>query len=131
MLDLAMVNAYILFHRINQPDANNTKYQLPNFRSEVANVLCMLQTPYLPKGPGRPRQVDGKENKCTGKKTFLPINDVRYDKVEHFPMFLSRADKKTCKLPGCTSETQIVCRNSNINLCISQKKDCFYDFHHK
>lgn len=131
MLDLAMVNAYIFFHRINKPDANNAKYQLPNFRSEVAYVLCMLQTPSLSKGPGRPRQVAEKEKKYTGKKTFLPPNDVRYDGVEHFPMFLSRAGKKTCKLPGCTSETQIVCRKCNINLCLSQQKDCFYDFHHK
>jgi len=122
MLDLVMVNAYILFHQINKPDANNKKHQLPNFRSKVAYVLCKVQRSSLTNGLGSQRQVENAKS-YIGKKTFLPSNDVRYDGVKHFPIFISRAGKKTCKLPSCTSVTQIVCRKCNTNLSLSQQKD--------
>lgn len=129
LVDVAMVNAYILFKRINITDPNDKKYQLPNFRAEVAQVLCTSQNPTAPKAAGRPRFDSIK--KGTGSKTFMPPPDVRYDGIEHFPKFLDRNGKKTCKFPGCTSETQIICRKCNINLCFSNSKDCFYNFHHK
>ena len=92
MLDLAMVNAYILFKRINKPDDNDRRYQLPNFRAEIASVLCMHQSPSLSKVLGRPRQ--NLQKKCTGQKSFVPPDDLRYDGVGHFPQFLTRTGKK-------------------------------------
>lgn len=128
LIDVAMVNSYILFHRINNPDPNDKQYQLPNFRAQVAQVLCTLKN--VTKGAGRPRAAP--QNKGHGKKTFLPPVEIRFDGVEHFPEFLPRnGGKKTCKNPGCASETQVMCRKCKINLCFSQQKDCFFDFHHK
>lgn len=129
LLDMAMINAYVLFRRINKIDTHARQYQLPNFRAEIAYVLCKQQYSSIPRAPGRPRQTP--QVKFTGRKTYLPPDDVRYDGVGHFANFLPRTGKKRCKFPGCTSETQIECRKCNLNLCFSLQKDCFHKFHHK
>ena len=127
LLDVAMVNAYILFHKINNPDPKEIQYQLPNFRSQVAQVLCTLQG--TSKGRGRPRIPTQQSNSY---KTYFPPADIRFDGIEHFPQFLPREGGKTsCKNTGCTSQTQVKCIKCNIHLCFSQKNNCFYNFHHK
>lgn len=41
MLDVAMVNSYILFHRLHP---NYIKKPLPDYRVEVAELLCTIET---------------------------------------------------------------------------------------
>jgi len=119
MLDLVMVNAYILFHRINKTDANNKKHQLPNFRSKVAYVLCKVQRSSLTNGLGSQRQVENAKS-YIGKKTYVPSNDVSYN-ADHF---ITTWQKKTFKLPGCTSVRRTIHRNAT-QACVSQ------NFRHK
>lgn len=126
MIDMAVVNAYLLHRRIHaQP-----KYiELAVFRSEIADVLCRYQQ----KNPvGRPSQVvkDSEvASSITQKKTYLPPADIRFDKIDHWPEFLDRGGKKTCKLPACKSETQGFCSKCKVNLCLAPGKRCFRMFH--
>lgn len=127
LVDLAMINAYVLFKRINNIDTRNLSYQLPNFRAEVAKAMCIYQAPGQPRPLGRPRIIVAKKAPIP-TRTYLPPSDIRYDGVEHFP---DHVEKKTCKNPGCSSETHVKCRKCNIHLCLQARHNCFYDFHHK
>lgn len=61
MVDLALVNAYVLFKRLHKTDPKSEMYQLPNFRTEVAKVLCTYKAPAEPRLPGRPRIISTKK----------------------------------------------------------------------
>lgn len=130
LLDLAMVNAYVLFKRVHKTDQSSGLYQLPNFRSEVAKVMCTFKAPEAPRPPGRPRIIVTKKAPIP-KRVYLPPTETRYDGVDHFPEMVPRPGKRTCKNPGCKSETQVKCRKCNIHLCLQTNKNCFYEFHHR
>lgn len=55
-----------------------------------------------------------------------------YDDVGHMPDQLDRKiGKRTCKLTGCKSETQMYCLKCKVNLCLSSNKKCFQIYHTK
>lgn len=122
LLDVAMVNAYILYHRLPHPDL----IELPIFRTEIAEAMCTIGPK---KTMGRPStsQMSPRAN----QKMYGPSADVRYDNESHWCAFRDRSGKKTCKLPGCTSETQAYCTECNLNLCNSPSKSCFLTFHQR
>lgn len=130
MVDLTLVNAYVLFKRLHKTDAKSEVYQLPNFRAAVAKVMCTYQAPTAPRLPGRPRIITTKKSSIP-KRAYLPQSDTRFDNVGHFPEIVSREGKRTCKNPGCKSETQARCGKCDVNLCLTANQNCFYDFHHK
>ncbi|XP_055918622.1 piggyBac transposable element-derived protein 4-like [Eupeodes corollae] len=98
LLDVAMVNAYILYHRSNK----EVTIELPNFRSEVAETLCIISTDSK-KPRGRPVS-SPIPPPSKSKKSYFPTSEVRYDNVGHWCIFQDRNGKKTCKQPGCKSE---------------------------
>ncbi|XP_062535158.1 piggyBac transposable element-derived protein 3-like, partial [Armigeres subalbatus] len=104
LLDLAMVDSYVLFKRVHKIDPSSEVYQLPNFRAEVAKAMCTYKAPAAPRPPGRPRIISTKKPSIP-KRAYLPLSDTRYDGTEHFPEILPRSEKRTCKNPGCKSET--------------------------
>lgn len=55
--------------------------------------------------------------------------DLRFDNIDHWCIFLNRTGKRTCKLPGCKSDTQAYCMKCKLNLCNSRVKSCFLTFH--
>lgn len=131
LIDVAMVNAYILYHRQKCAKKRIEKIELPQFRRMVAEVLCSLgENPFKPKR-GRPSSVTPEPVAKVSRKTFLPQDEIRYDGMNHWPEFLDRSGKKTCKQPGCKSETQMFCTKCKLNLCIGNNKTCFVDFHNK
>lgn len=52
LIDVAMVNAYILYHRLH---SEKEKIELPVFRSEVAESLCMAAVAPVKRSLDRPR----------------------------------------------------------------------------
>lgn len=128
MLDVAMVNAYILHNRLHP----KVTKELQDFRIEVAESLCSINA--MKNKVGRPtlealameaQYVPPKKN----TKVYLPTAEVRFDGMDHWCIFLDRTGKRTCKFPGCKSETQAYCTKCNMNLCNSTTKSCFYKFH--
>lgn len=66
-----------------------------------------------------------------GQRVTLPAIEIRYDGINHWSKFLHRTMKKTCKMSGCTSQTQAYCIKCNVHLCCTTGKTCFMDFHTK
>lgn len=129
MLDLAMVNAYILHNRLHP----KVTEELQAFRIEVAESLCSINTknkkgrPLATAAAAAAEYVAPKK----GHKSYIPTADVRFDGMDHWCKFLDRAGKKSCKFPGCKSETQAYCTKCKLNICNSTTKSCFYNFHQR
>ncbi|XP_054083828.1 piggyBac transposable element-derived protein 1-like isoform X1 [Zeugodacus cucurbitae] len=124
MLDVSMVNAYCLYNRLNK---DVLKCKLPDFRSEVAETLCLIGST-KPVKRGRPSSLTPPPK---AKKTYHLSENIRYDQIGHWCKFLDRSGKKMCKFRGCKSETQAFCIKCKINLCNSTAKDCFFKYHNK
>ncbi|XP_055307022.1 piggyBac transposable element-derived protein 1-like, partial [Sitodiplosis mosellana] len=101
LIDVALVNSHFLYQRV----IRESKIELPDFRSQVAEVMCGMGKG-APKRPGRPSTKEEPIPKKTQKRAYLPADEVRFDEVGHWCRFLDRDGKKTCKFPGCKSETQ-------------------------
>lgn len=118
-IDMALVNAYLLFKRVH----GNYSFNLPDFREEVAEAFCHSGGGVR----GRPR-ADVK-NVSRYKRSYNPVSDIRYDNKDHIVDMLDRSMKKTCKYNGCVSSTQIICKKCNVNLCLTPTRKCFHLYH--
>lgn len=127
LIDMSIVNSYLFqrIHGINCKDIYHKK--LPNFRIEVADVLCRYEETNAKRAVGRPHSLSPQVQKL--KKSYDPPDDVRFDGVGHMPDVLSRSGKKVCKLPGCKSETQMYCTKCKLNMCLSNNNKCFQIYH--
>lgn len=124
LIDVSLTNAYILYNRVRV----DGKMELADFRSSIAEALC-----YFANGAkrrvGRPSATLQPLPKKNTTKSYLPVDDVRFDGFNHMITFLDRSGKKMCKNPGCKSDTQAFCTKCKLNLCCSTAKDCFRQFH--
>lgn len=127
LIDVALVNAYILYHRINP----HNKIELPEFRNDIAESLCKAGSASGRRNVGRPSSSKLATKPKPSPKQYFPTQDVRYDQICHWCIFLKRGGKKQCKFSQCKKETQAFCVKCEINLCNSSTSSCFYDFHHK
>lgn len=123
LIDMAMVNAYLLYRRVKVDD----KIDLPTFRSSIAEALCFFASGTISR-VGRPSAIP-KPLPIKPKKPQIPIADVRYDGFNHWCKFVDATGKKMCKNPGCKSRTQSFCTKCQLNLCNTPAKSCFIEFH--
>lgn len=85
-------------------DSNNKYYKkLPDFRIKVSDVLCLFENITPKNAVGRPHSQNPQIHKV--KRSYNPLNDIRFDGVGHIPDILDCSDKKVCKMQGCKSET--------------------------
>ena len=56
----------------------------------------------------------------------LPASVIRYDDVHHWPDFCKK--KLNCGLCK-TGNSQVYCKKCSICPCLSNTRNCFYDFH--
>ncbi|XP_050503041.1 piggyBac transposable element-derived protein 1-like [Diabrotica virgifera virgifera] len=102
LVDMAATNAYFLYRRIQAERSNDSSdidigeeklMDLPDFRDEIAAGLCACQDK---RTVGRPSLVTNASQPSTsqiGRRAQHPVQDVRYDKIDHFTTWVS-ADKK-------------------------------------
>lgn len=146
LLDVATINAYILYHRIEaqkklDPDyvqlQKENLYELPEFRSVLADGLASFGEKRV---VGRPKRGDGTHSPTpppsplppVGRRgSQHPIADVRFDGFDHMPMWMGKDElKKKCK--QCKqSQTKCYCSKCNIHLCCTTEKNCFLQYHTK
>ena len=121
LLDICMVNAWLLFKRANPAIPMTQKA----FRLEVAQVLTNLAN--KKRKSSRP---DIPMPSPRGQNEQHPSNDLRYDGMDHLPVIDGRS---RCKNGTCT-EDKIVnnrsifkCKKCNVHLCLNEKRNCFVD----
>lgn len=135
-IDMAATNAFILSRRAHTErcmDSSNSHakvLQLPQFREEIAAGLVSYQEQQEKRKVGRPSHISssattqqpepGPSSGTIGHKTNHPAADTRYDGLDHFPVWLGKADgRRLCKL--CKkSQTQCMCQKLLLRLSYSQ-----------
>nr|CAI5818578.1 unnamed protein product [Callosobruchus analis] len=64
------------------------------------------------------------------KPTAVPVNDVRYDNLGHWPVHVEGHEQR-CKLETCGGRSRIQCEKCQVPLCLSKSRNCFKKFHYK
>lgn len=124
ILDLAAVNAWLLWKRANKEDM-----PLMEFKLNVAEGLCKAGKSTQRKR-GRPNgNVQGlvEEKKKRGPTAPLPQQDVRLDGLYHFPAVMDK--RQRCKYPRCAAKSVTQCVKCNVALCLAKERNCFMLFH--
>ncbi len=134
LFDMALVNAYLIYKRscnaLHIPAGKQNK--LAQFKYRVAKCL-MFSCKITKKGKrGRPSIEAAEEplrKRITNQGLPLPENDIRFDGLDHLPNCDSV--RHMCKINGCKSRVITKCSKCNVHLCITQKRNCFVEFHTK
>ena len=100
---------------------------LYDFKASVSQSLLKVGT--CKSQVGRKSAIEHEylvKQKCGGRKTVLPPQDVRLDNVGHWPTATVKGPR--CKNPNCDAKPVTKCEKCDVHLCIVAK-DCFKVFH--
>lgn len=133
LVDIAKVNAWILYRRHYQqrqerePSKGGKSKTFLDFSSEIAEGLTRADKINPTSSRGRPAKRRSIEPVARGKKpaVVLPIADVRYDQVGHWPQPISQ--KNRCR--NCEMTCRMKCSKCGVYLCLLEDRNCFKDFH--
>ncbi|XP_072401095.1 uncharacterized protein [Diabrotica undecimpunctata] len=74
LIDVAVINAYLLYHRIH---TKKEKTEFPVFRTQVAESLCLCDMAPVKRPVGRPSSCSPKTTARAPKRAYLPTEDIR------------------------------------------------------
>lgn len=121
LIDICVNNAWLMSRRDHQLLKINEKHPtLKHLRHSIAKSLQLKSRCKR----GRPSNVSKPQVK-RNPKIPKPIEDVRYDCIDHFPIFGARGRCKLCP----KSQTNVTCTKCNVRLCFTEKRNCFLTFH--
>ncbi|CAK1544551.1 unnamed protein product [Leptosia nina] len=87
-LDLAVINSWVMFKKVNNIKGNDQLLNLGTFRLELAETLCKLGLPANGAKRGRPSgstiQRELVMKKFRGPAQAIPLKDVRLDQTCHW-----------------------------------------------
>ena len=121
-LDLAVVNAWLIYRRVMKRINNNRPLRLVDFKEDISEGL--LQAPQPKRG--RPSQSPATSKKR--QRPVTPAQSIRYDSISHLPEYSEK--RLRCKL-CIQGQSRIKCSKCNVGLCITKEKDCFIKYHTK
>ncbi|CAK1551297.1 unnamed protein product [Leptosia nina] len=130
-LDLAVINSWVMFKKVNNIKGNDQLLNLGTFRLELAETLCKLGLPANAAKRGRPSgstiQRELVMKKFRGPAQAIPLKDVRLDQTCHWAVWLDKQQR--CKFPKCSGFTFKMCQKCRVSLCDTKTSNCFYKYH--
>lgn len=132
-IDLSITNSWFEYrkccHALGIPKKDIL--DLIHFRGYVAETF-IIRGSTTHKKRGRPSG-DGPSPKIHPKRAacVTPVEDIRFDKVDHWPEYSEKKHQDRCKNEGCKKKTYIYCGKCRIPLCIQRESNCFRNFHSK
>lgn len=126
LLDMTVVNSWLLYKRINKNRQGFKAMRLIDFKLEIADTLFSFKS-VQPPPRGRPRiEAQIQEKRLKPNYHMPPPKDTRLDRIDHW----TTIDKKgRCKFPNCSGQTRMYCSKCKVNLCLTAEKNCFYNYH--
>lgn len=128
LIDIIIVNAWLLYRRVENENDRLPKLSLFDFRTEVAFSLTKsVSTPKI----GRPSNEEKEQIKIPKKHTHHSITpeEIRRDGLHHRPE--NKEIRQRCKYQNCGKLTQCTCTKCDKYFCCGVNKNCFKDFHTK
>ncbi|KAJ8963011.1 hypothetical protein NQ317_006820 [Molorchus minor] len=136
MIDVVIVNAWLLSRRINAQLKNNDKLSLLQFKTILAQDLCLLGKT-KEKKRGRP-STSGSSTPTYSPKPFTlkrrcfephPTENIKFDDTGHWPLHTEYRER--CKRSNCKGKSRIMCEKCGLHLCLNKENNCFKSFHSK
>lgn len=133
-VDLVVVTSWLLYRRDCDAYGLDKKLvpDLLEFKADVAESLCKEGKDL--KKRGRPSSSSSNEvdktfqaKKKRGPAAAIPNFETRRDSIGHWPSFSEK--RQRCKYPACKNLSSVVCTKCSVNLCLSQERNCFVEFH--
>ena len=134
-MGISITNGWLLYRRYCEQKHVSKKDQMDlcRLQSNIANALLLgNKEKHTPKR-GRPSSSSTPNGPPPTKKRYsaafpIPVEDIRFDRVRHFPAFTEKQNR--CRF--CPrGYSHIMCRKCNIQLCLVKNRNCFYAFHTK
>lgn len=127
MVDMSMVNSWLLYKRTKLQLGEPVKYTLVEWRKDLAFTLTRQGFQKSTRGRRSTSFEQSLKKINRTRPTVRPTKDVRLDKCDHFP----KTDWKRgrCKYPNCSGYTSFKCTKCLVYLCVTKTKNCFYEYH--
>ncbi|CAI6348887.1 unnamed protein product [Macrosiphum euphorbiae] len=138
--DMGICNSWLEYtndaQATNLPKKNTM--DLFSFKQKLAETLITVgnaeiaprkfESPILsPKPTIQPKYVS---TNCEDDSSNSP-DELRYDHINHLPEFDDLKDATLCKNEGCSKKSHTTCTKCNVHLCMTKKRNCFYEYHHQ
>ena len=136
-LDLAVTNSWLEYKKKAEQLglSSNKTLDLIHFRLHVAEALILAEKTPMKKRDrpsSSPRESPLPNPKTPKREVQLrAIVDVRYDRMDHLPLFQDVKEAGRCKNLGCKAKTYITSNKCKVNLCLTRKNNRFESFHTK
>lgn len=123
LLDICVNNAWLLYRRDMQRKGIRKHKALKEFRLEIYMAL---------QHKGKHVDIRSVEDlkdkeKVKKPKRSRPVDDVRFDTVDHFPQHGSEYGRCAYCKKGFTT---VYCLKCNVRLCFVKDRNCFFNYHH-
>lgn len=131
MIDVVVVNAWLLSRRINKQLNKKESFSLLAFKTTLAQDLC-LKGKILEKKRGRPSSNTPTNSSIslTPKRMCIeprPTDNIRCDNTGHWPMHTENRER--CKNRNCKGKSRTMCEKCRVHLCLYKENNCFKQFH--
>ena len=131
-IGISVTNAWILYRRHCNQNCLPEKSQMDEckFQSQVAHSLLLSgkERSTGTRRRGRPSQDNAESDAKKRRFTLMPTNDIRYDRIGHFPIINNKQSR--CRLfPKGYSHWS--CSKCKIALSLVARRNCFTQYHEK
>jgi len=131
LLDVTIVNSWLLHRRIQKQKQDKNVMSLVNFREQLGLSLCKIDISITPKR-GRPTNdvqagIVNKGKIGTKIGQHAAPKEIRTDRTDHWP--IENKNRTRCKKPGCKGNTFMMCNKCQVNLCWGKELTCFTQWH--
>ena len=129
VVDVCTSNAWILYKR-DCKALSQKPMSLKMFRLEISNFARCYKTKPTRKLRSTPEEQPFVLPK-KGQRSSRPSDNLRYDQAKfHCPVFVKlRMTCKFCSAKDDMHRSRWVCNICQVALCLTEKKNCFRDFH--
>lgn len=125
IIDICINNSWLIYRREVKllQGAEKCKYmKLKEFRLRIFDELLLHNRPKRGRPSAEEMVEQKKKVKIRSPRTELPI---RLDNIGHFPVYTSRGRCRNCQ----NGKSSIICQKCDARLCLTDKRNCFVQYH--
>lgn len=131
--NLAVCNAWLEYQSKMEHGGimRKARMDLLGFTLSIAAGLAFSGSLISTPKRGRPLSGSPRDSPVPMKRQkphTVPVNDVRFDKLGHWPIH-KNGNEQRCRLETCGGRSRIQCEKCQLPLCLSKFKNCFKKLH--
>ncbi|MCL4125853.1 UNVERIFIED_CONTAM: hypothetical protein GTU68_039532 [Idotea baltica] len=124
LLDLSVVNAWLLQRRIRRHTQTGKETSLLSFKDDISAAFMTKDSSER----GRPSESEKPKESKRRKVGAHPADSTRLDKISHWPEWDSSQHR--CRV-CVNAHTKVKCSKCDVGLCFTKNRNCFRQYHDK